>query len=142
MSCPDYQPHPLLPEPLSTELATAIHKAYNDIAGWFNYSRDEVHRRGICHEAAASILRSLSAKDHNVSRDRRECPGVLTGHSYVVLTAEAGTELVIDPAWQQFLGADKAQGQPPVLIGTREEVITRVEELGVPKSIATLWAAA
>ncbi len=121
------------------DIDAAANHAYQRIAQERQLDPDEVHRTGVCHQAASLMVASLLESGHDVERRTGSSPWVIEGHCYVEIRNGGAEALIIDPTWQQFLKGNIPDNTPRVLVGSSSKVVERAISLGVNPSIAKIW---
>ena len=122
------------------DISAAVESAYDAIAQKGN-DPAEVHKMAVCSEASALIVDSLLAQDKRAEQEVTLTEGV-GQHAFPVIRDEEMNEIVIDPAWQQFLPAHKRTDDlPRFLVGSRSEVIESARRFGVKPQALKVWEA-
>jgi len=123
---------------LNKDIMAATEQAYQTIAAE-GLPLPEVHKLGVCYQASSLVVNSLLENGHSARHERRGGWSVVE-HSYVAITTGTGTELLVDPTWQQFLPATKWSDQlPRVLVGERSDIIAKARKYGVDEASLTVW---
>jgi|GEM_PF-1603105 hypothetical protein len=131
---------PALDEATKTDLLLASEGAYGSLTDR-GYSAEEVHRLPVCHRLASFIVEYLLGKGYEEVDHELGCSGDVPEHSYVTLkNTDQGSEIIIDPTWQQFLPRGKViANMPKVLMGTRNSVIEQARRFGVDEPTTHIW---